>query len=155
MGEFAFEAHPGPQATFLGAEEDFLLYGGSRGGGKSLSLAWDAAFKVRESHYEYKGQYLTDKQAEALLEQETEGLEFVVDKVSIDYPEYQALLVRRTYPQLLRNIKPETDKLYKAYGGKWMERDHCYRFPSGALIYLVHCADIRALITTSVETSIT
>ncbi len=146
--DFAFEAHPGPQATFLGSEEDFVLYGGSRGGGKSLSLAWDAAFKVRESHYEYKGQELTDKQAQEILawpEDKQEGLEYFVDKVSINYPEYQALLVRRTYPQLLRNIKPETDKLYKGYGGKWMERDHCYKFPSGAVIYLVHCADIRAL----------
>jgi hypothetical protein len=148
MSEFAFKAHPGPQEIFLGDESDFVLYGGSRGGGKSLSLAWDAAYKVRKSHWEFKGKEISEKVAkeiQKLPDSKQVGLEYVVDKVSIDYPEYQALLVRRTYPQLLRNIKPETDKLYPAYGGKWMERDHCYIFPSGAKIYLVHCADIRAL----------
>ena len=148
MGEFKYAAHPGKQEEYLGNTDDFCLFGGSRGPGKSFSLAWDAAFKVRKSHWEYKGKEVSAATAKAIQKLKAEkqiGLEYVVDKVSIDYPEYQALLVRRTYPQLLRNIKPETDKLYKGYGGKWNERDHCYRFPSGAVIYLVHCADIRAL----------
>jgi len=148
MGSFAFEPHAGKQREFLGNTDDFTLYGGARGGGKSFSLAWDAAFKVRKDHWEFKGKEInerTAKEIQKLPKKKQEGLEYVVDKISIDYPEYQALIVRRTYPQLLKNIKPETDKLYPAYGGKWSERDKCYKFPSGALIYLVHCADIRAL----------
>ena len=145
---YAFTPHKGKQTQFLANEDDFCLFGGSRGGSKSFSLSWDAAFKVRKYHWEYKGKEITVEQCReirSLPPDKQYGLEYVVDKVSIDYPEYQALLVRRTYPQLLRNIKPETDKLYKNYGAVWKERDHCYVFPSGALIYLVHCADIRAL----------
>ncbi len=145
---YAFSPHPGKQTEFLSNEDDFLLFGGARGGSKSFSLAWDAAFKVRKSHWEFNSKPITNTQAKDIQElpkRKQLGLEYIIDKVSIDYPEYQALLVRRTYPQLLRNIKPETDKLYKGYGGKWSERDKCYKFPSGAVIYLVHCADIRAL----------
>jgi len=148
MSDFKFVAHPGPSTEFLGNQDDFVLYGGARGGGKSFSLAWDAALKVRKSHWEYHGKEISQKarkEIQKLPPAQQKGLEYIVDKISIDYPEYQALIVRRTYPQLLKNIKPETDKLYKGYGGKWSERDKCYKFPSGALIYLVHCADIRAL----------
>jgi hypothetical protein len=69
----------------------------------------------------------------------------IIDRISIDYPDYQAILIRCTFPMLERNLKPHTDKLYKEYGGVWQERNHCYVFPSGAKVYLVHLKDRKAL----------
>ncbi len=53
--------------------------------------------------------------------------------------------MRRTYPQLLRNLKPDCDRLYSAEGAVWKEKKKYYEFPSGAKIFLVHCISERSL----------
>ena len=138
-----FTPHPGKQTEFLQSTADWIFFGGARGGSKSFSLTWKAAFMPRKWHYQFKGNEITEKEYQELKSQRKK-VKIVVDKISIDYPDYIALLVRRTYPQLERNLKPECDKLYKLYGGKWQERNHCYLFPSGAKIYLVHFKDEKA-----------
>lgn len=110
----------------------------------SFTLAWKAALTPRTWHYERNGQIITEEEYYSNLKKKRKS-EAVIDKISIDYPEYVALLVRRTFPQLERNFKPECDKLYKMYGAVWQERNHSYIFPSGAKVYLVHCKDEKAL----------
>ena len=142
--EFRFSPHPGKQTEFLGCKSDWVFYGGARGGGKSFTLSWKAALTPRRWHYEYNRKIISKTEADRLSAQgKTPTVK--VDTISIDYPDYIALLVRRTYPQLERNLKPECDKLYKLYNANWQERNKCYQFPSGAKVYLVHCQDRRAL----------
>lgn len=105
------------QVTFLESTADVCLGGGARGGGKSLILAADAIIRPRE--------VIGGKV-----------------KVSIDYPEYTALLIRRTYQDLIKNFKPFTDKLMDELGGNWVERRKCYECKSGAKVYLVHLDSI-------------
>jgi len=139
-----FKPHPGKQTEFLKAQANWVFYGGARGGGKSLMLSWKAAFTPRKWHYKYLRKRISKNEYD-ILKKEGKNAEFVVEKTSIDYPDYIALLVRRTYPQLERNLKPECEKLYRMYGATWQERNKCYQFPSGAKVYLVHCQDRRAL----------
>lgn len=144
MQQVELKPHPGKQTEFLKASSDWVFGGGARGGGKSILLAWKAALTPRKWHYEYQGKEVTPESA-LRLKAARRGVLTVVDRISIDYPDFIALLVRRTYPQLERNLKPECDKLYRYFGAKWQERNKCYLFPSGAKVYLVHCQDRRAL----------
>ena len=107
-------------------------------------LAWKAALTPRKWHYERNRKEITKDQADRYKAQK-KTVHVKVERISVDYPDYIALLIRRTYPQLERNLKPECDKLYKLYGATWQERNKCYLFPSGAKVYLVHCQDRRAL----------
>ncbi len=142
--EYTFQPHDGKQIEFLQSTANWVFYGGARGGGKSFTLAWKAALTPRKWHYLYKGDKISEKEAKS-LRGDNQLVEARVEKLSIDYPDYIALLVRRTYPQLERNLKPECNKLYKLYNASWQERNKCYLFPSGAKVYLVHCQDRRAL----------
>tara|TARA_Y100000593_G_scaffold40279_1_gene77587 strand:- start:1204 stop:2748 length:1545 start_codon:yes stop_codon:yes gene_type:complete len=139
-----FSPHLGKQREFLQSNADWVFYGGARGGGKSLMLAWKAALTPRKWSYHYLRKEISKSEYEK-LKKEGKQVEFKVQKISIDYPDYIALLIRRTYPQLERNLKPECAKLYNLYGASWQERNKCYVFPSGAKVYLVHCQDRRAL----------
>lgn len=136
--------HPGKQTEFLKDTADWVFYGGARGGGKSLMLSWKAALTPRRWHYEHNRKILSKAEVKELRKQGKKP-ELVIERISIDYPDFIALLIRRTYPQLERNLKPECDKLYKLYDASWQERNKCYQFPSGAKVYLVHCQDRRAL----------
>jgi len=113
MGNPIIIPHP-KQIEFLSNIDNECFFGGARGGGKSAALAYDAAFKYRAT---IDGQI----------------------KVSVDYPEYRALLIRRKYVDIEMNFKPICDMLYKPYGGHWMAKAMCYIFPSGAKIHLAHC----------------
>ena len=140
-----YAAHPGKQTEFLASTVDNIFFGGARGGTKSFSLAWKGALQPRTwTYYDAKGGELSKEEAHIL---KSAGLPVTIqiDKVSIDFPDYIGILIRRTFPQLERNLKPECDKLYRLYGGRWQERNKCYVFPSGAKIYLVHCQDEDAL----------
>ncbi|MEA1973834.1 MAG: hypothetical protein U9N34_11160, partial [Candidatus Cloacimonadota bacterium] len=95
------------QVTFLESTANITLGGGARGGGKSWILTVDAMIRPRK----------TDSNGRT--------------KVSVDYPQYTALLIRRSYADLIKNFKPFTDKLASEIGGKWVERRKCYEFPSG------------------------
>jgi len=139
-----FSPHHGKQTEFLRAQSDWVFYGGARGGGKSLMLSWKAALTPRKWTYKLGKAEITKRDYHNMIKLGKKPT-IQVDKISIDYPDYIAILIRRTYPQLERNLKPECDKLYKLYGAKWQERNKCYMFPSGAKVYLVHCQDRRAL----------
>ena len=143
-GEIIFKPHAGKQREFLKCSANWVFYGGARGGGKSLMLSWKAALTPRKWHYERNRQKITREKA-IHFKKEGKSYQVKVEKISVDYPDFIALLVRRTYPQLERNLKPECDKLYKLYNARWQERNKCYLFPSGAKVYLVHCQDRRAL----------
>lgn len=146
MSEYAFSLHPGKQSEFITSQADNILFGGARGGTKSFSLVYKAAFSAKRYYWTYKGKKLTNDQYLQFVAARKK-CKPVVEKIAIDYPDYQAIIIRRTSPQLERNLKPETEKLYtlKKYGGVWQERYRRYKFPSGAMIYLVHCRDRRAL----------
>lgn len=106
------------QVTFLESDANICLGGGARGGGKSLLLAFDSMLRVRST---------------------VNG----VKRVSVDYPQYKALLIRRTYDDLMKNFKPFTDRFAEACGGNWVERRKCYEFPSGAVVYLTFLDSIK------------
>lgn len=139
-----FSPHSGKQVAFLRAQSDWVFYGGARGGGKSLMLAWKAALTPRKWTYKLGKATITKRDYNQMIKLGKKPTVHV-DKISIDYPDYIGILMRRTFPQLERNLKPECDKLYRLYGAKWQERNKCYQFPSGAKVYLVHCQDRRAL----------
>ena len=123
-GEAVQEFMPYPkQMLFLSSNHDEILFGGARGGGKSQALAQDAALHVRKWHWD--------------------GHELVVDKQSIDYPEYVALILRRKYTDIYMNFKPMCDRIYESLGAIWGEKAQCYTFPSGAKIYLKHCDEAK------------
>ena len=121
-GDVAFKPHAGKQTEFLKCRSNWVFYGGARGGGKSLMLAWKAALTPRKWHYERNRKQI-DKQQAADLKAAGKTYQVKVERISIDSPDYIALLIRRTYPQLERNLKPECDKLYKLYGANWQERN--------------------------------
>ena len=77
-------------------------------------LAYDAAFKYRS----------TDANGKI--------------RVSIDYPNYTALLIRRKFVDIQMNFKPICDGIFKLAGASWKERRSEYVFPSGAKIILAH-----------------
>lgn len=108
------------QRHFLATNYAEVLYGGARGGGKTGALIIDAALHVRRWSYNEAGSV-------------------VVERQSIDYPEYSALILRRTFQDIYRNFKPMCDKVYPKLGGIWREKTQCYTFPSGATIYLGYC----------------
>lgn len=122
-GKLLFKPYP-KQALFLASEADEALIGGARGGGKTLTLIIDAALKARAWHYEMRGDYR----------------QLVIDKRSIDYPEYRGLILRKNYKDLETNFLPESHRIYKhGLKAKWYAHKQCYIFPSGATIYLGHC----------------
>jgi len=91
----------------------FLLFGGGAGGGKTLWAEYDAL-----------------------------GLNNPGDgKRAIDYPDYTALFLRRTLPQL-RQVIDDTKKIYPVWGRgpngeepQWYEQKKMWVFPSGARIF--------------------
>ena len=75
-------------------------------------LAWKAALIPRAYHYERMRRKIEPEEAKR-LKAKGRAVKTVVDAVSIDFPDYIGILMRRTFPQLERNLKPECDKLYK------------------------------------------
>jgi len=61
----------------------------------------------------------------------------VVDPMRyIDYPQFTAIIFRRTYPELEGSIIPLTHHYYQNAGAVWNEQKKVYTFPSGAKIKL-------------------
>ena len=56
----------------------------------------------------------------------------------IGHPNYNGLLLRRTFPQL-QEIIDRTRVLYPLYGGIYRTGEHRWYFPSGAKVNLGHC----------------
>lgn len=51
--------------------------------------------------------------------------------------DYQALLIRRTYPDL-KDLIERSHAIYPLFGGKYDKQDHVWRFPGGARIEFGH-----------------
>jgi len=150
MNEPAFELHPGKQTEFIQNTTRWLFFGGARGGSKTFGGAFKAAYQAQTWHYaDAEGETITKAH---YLAQKKKNMnpQIIVDTVSIDYPEYRALIIRRTFPDLEINVRPECNKLYlfDSQGNpfaKWLDKKKSYIFPSGATITLVHCRDKNAL----------
>jgi len=124
--------------------DDFIVTHNTFGG------CYKAAYQARTYHYEdAEGEKIDRKKYLGQIKMNLNP-RIIVDTVSIDYPEYKALIIRRTFPDLEINVRPECDKLYlkDAHGNPfayWLDKKKCYVFPSGAKIFLVHCRDRNAL----------
>ena len=56
----------------------------------------------------------------------------------IDRPQYKALILRRTYPELARHIIERSQLIYRRAGGTYRVGDKVWVFPSGARVELGH-----------------
>lgn len=56
----------------------------------------------------------------------------------IDKPSYNAIIFRRTFPELEGEVIPVSRQWYPACGGKYNAVQHCWTFPSGARIHFGH-----------------
>jgi predicted phage terminase large subunit-like protein len=52
---------------------------------------------------------------------------------------YQALLLRRTFPELEASLILESHKFYPALGGKWNDTKRVWTFPAGERVQFGHC----------------
>jgi hypothetical protein len=55
-----------------------------------------------------------------------------------NHPRFKGLLLRRTTPELEREIIPRMDPYYRSCGGLWNDNKKRWKFPSGALIFAGH-----------------
>ncbi|GEM_PF-249218 len=144
---FLFQPHPGSQTDFLGCSADRIFFGGARGGAKTASLVIKSACNVIDYHYLLKGKRITPDDYEKLTYDQKKFAAFVPTSIAIDHSDYVAVLLRRLWPDIIKNLKLECDKFYPALGGKWREKTHCWIFDSGAKIFLNQCHDTTALRT--------
>lgn len=64
----------------------------------------------------------------------------LVDALSlVQHPDHRALLLRRSYVDLVRYIIPRSQQLYPRVGGVWRASARRWHFPSGATIELGAC----------------
>src|SRR5262245_49400649 len=56
----------------------------------------------------------------------------------IDHPEYKALILRRTFPEL-RELIDRSLMVFPQAGGVWNQVDHRWKFPSGATYQFGYC----------------
>ncbi len=54
-------------------------------------------------------------------------------------PEFKGLFLRRTFPELKKEVIPRSRKIFRAVGAKYNENDKIWSFPSGALFFFGHC----------------
>jgi predicted phage terminase large subunit-like protein len=52
----------------------------------------------------------------------------------IHIPQYRALILRRTIPELKRSLIPRSQEVYRGLGGVYLSTDKVWTFPSGAVI---------------------
>lgn len=55
-----------------------------------------------------------------------------------DHPRFKALLLRRTYPELEKELIPRMQDYYKAAGASYNDTKKCFTFPSGAKVFFGH-----------------
>ncbi|MEO2004781.1 MAG: terminase family protein, partial [Candidatus Poribacteria bacterium] len=63
----------------------------------------------------------------------------------VEHPEYRALLLRRTYPELEASLIDRSRKYYPLFGARYNEQRKAWTFPSGARIqfgYLQYERDV-------------
>ncbi len=54
-------------------------------------------------------------------------------------PRFKQVILRRTYPELNREVVPRAKRIYKPFGAKYNGTDKVFTFPSGAQVWLGHC----------------
>lgn len=52
---------------------------------------------------------------------------------------FKQLILRRTYPELNREVVPRAKRIYKPFGAEYNGTDKVFTFPSGAQVWLGHC----------------
>lgn len=57
----------------------------------------------------------------------------------LHHPSYRALLMRGTYPDVRMSLMSQAPSIYLPLGGVYQEREHTWRFPSGATIQFGSC----------------
>jgi len=127
------------QVQLMNAKADVILYGGARGGAKTMGTALAIALEVIEIY--------TDREmSERGINKK--GFRMKIDngirifyKYLIDYRNYMGVVARRTIPAINTNTLVEMGKVYPYFRGKFNKKDYCWRFPSGAKIYLRPLSD--------------
>lgn len=56
-----------------------------------------------------------------------------------EHPRFKQLFLRRTIPEIRREIVPRAKLIYKRFGAKYNDTQSVFTFPSGALVVLGHC----------------
>ena len=121
--------------SYRGGQVDTIVYGGARGGGKTLGASgFKAALDICEEYSEKEFNRLGLREQEYRMTRLGNMKKYY--KLVTDYPEYRCAIVRRTESSLLTSTKTECDKVYPGYGGKFNSKMNKYVFPSGAEIYL-------------------
>ena len=52
---------------------------------------------------------------------------------------FKQVILRRTYPELNREVVPRAKRIYKPFGAEYNGTDKVFTFPSGAQVWLGHC----------------
>ena len=120
------------QLYLLPAKSDAVVFGGSRGGGKTYGCCAKMALDVVEEYTESKLLRLKLFREDYRSYRRDGVLYFY--KMLIDYPEYLGCCVRRTEPELRDNTLKEQRKIYPQFGGSWLKSERTWEFPSGASI---------------------
>ncbi len=119
-GKIYWQSNPGPQTWFLLCPCDEILFGGSRGGGKSAALiAWFAmgqAGLAKDDPAKYS--YLND-------------------------PHFRGLMLREQYQDLAEFVE-EAREFYRPFNVKPKDDPVIFHFPSGAKIYTNHLGNEEA-----------
>lgn len=57
----------------------------------------------------------------------------------IDNPRFKMVIMRRTHPELKREVLPRAKRMYRPFGATFNGQDMAFTFPSGAMVFLGHC----------------
>ncbi len=126
------------QRLLLKSKPDTIVYGGARGGGKSVGLAGKMALEVTEWYSEAEAKKKNINIATYRNTANDPNFdEIYYYKYLIDYPDYAGVVVRRTDDSLMNQFHPEAKKIYPFLGGKWVNKQ--WVFPSGATIVYRPC----------------
>jgi hypothetical protein len=115
-----FRPHPGPQTEVLLAQEDEILFGGARGGGKTQAgIIWLVTGNpCAPKPYRYPA-----------------------DVSYVNHPNYRALVLRRNYNDMGDWID-KAKRIFQAMGAEFKERPLTFfEFPTGAKIVISHLDD--------------
>lgn len=106
--DYHWKPNSRPQETFCSLPDSIFecLYGGALGGGKTEVLL----------HL-------------PLIRETAEG------KRWIEYPEFQAIYFRESFPELNKSLIKRAQEFYPKFGGRYNSQEHVFTFPSGAKIW--------------------
>jgi len=56
-----------------------------------------------------------------------------------EHPRFKMVIMRRTHPELKREVLPRARRMYRPFGATFNGQDMAFTFPSGAMVFLGHC----------------